>query len=201
MHNNIGIIGVGGIGSWLSFFIHNLLEQKQLNDVRIDLIDDDTVEDKNIRYQFFRDHEIFDPKVEALENYFGDTRIRGLCKKITESREFNGYDVLICCVDNNGLRKMLFEWAEKNPRCYWIDLRSEGRTFYIAHQHPDNTYKHMLATLGKDLETSTSCQRKYELEQGIIQQGNKIVAVIASQYLLNYVRGEKNVRAEFTLTI
>ena len=47
------IVGAGGIGSWLCYFLHNLNNVYQLHDVSITVADGDTVEKKNLRYQKF----------------------------------------------------------------------------------------------------------------------------------------------------
>ena len=47
------IVGAGGIGSWLCYFLHDLQEHDQLNNTWITVADGDTVEKKNLRYQKF----------------------------------------------------------------------------------------------------------------------------------------------------
>lgn len=49
-----------------------------------------------------------------------------------------------------------------------------------------------LTTLNLNDAENGSCQLKSDLERGIIQKGNKIVAMVGIQMLLNYLRGEKN---------
>jgi hypothetical protein len=85
---------------------------------------------------------------------------------------------------------------------YWLDMRSEGQTFFIAESCEDNTPGTMLKTISTDEGgKGTSCQYAHELEKGIIQQGNKIVAAIGSQYLLNRLRGEKTAHSTWTATV
>jgi len=197
----VGIIGVGGIGSWLVYFIHQLILSNQIpNNYEFHLIDFDEVENKNITYQYFKGSDIFEPKVHALAANFGCESFVPRQMKIENEDQLKEYDIIICCVDNNGPRKLMYEHAEKTDK-FWMDLRAEGRTFFVATKHPKNNLQEMLKTIDSNLTKNTSCQRAYEFAQGIVQQGNKIVAVIASQLFLNHIRGERPTKPFISLTI
>lgn len=201
MKHKTAIVGLGGIGSWFLFFIHDLIEHEQITKNHIFyLIDDDEVTDKVIKYQYFRDHEIFELKVQALAEQFGCNQFIPINKRIENDKDLIDYDSIICCVDNHKFRKLFYKHVFKNSK-YWIDMRAEGRTFYIAQTHPKNTLESMLKTIDSTFKTSTSCQRKFELEQGIIQQGNKIVALIGSQIFLNHFRKQDSPKPFLSMTI
>jgi hypothetical protein len=180
------IVGCGGIGSYL---IRNLYEAKladQLHDIGITIVDDDTVDTKNLKYQNFFDDEVFDNKAEALSIRYG---FEAIPKKIKKEADLDDYNIIIAAVDDNDLRKLLYKWGIRNPDKFWIDLRSEGRTIAFLTQSPKHTHQSLLATLNE--EGGNSCQLDFELAANIIQYGNQIVAAIGCQMLLNHLRGEK----------
>ena len=86
---------------------------------------------------------------------------------------------------------MLFNFAHKNPEVYWIDLRSEGRSVAAFCKHKQNTLQTMLETVPEEVEDG-SCQLAFEKSSGVVQNGNKIIAAVGAQYILNYRRGEAN---------
>lgn len=180
------VVGAGGIGSWLAFFINDLIEKEQFNgQAEFTFADDDVVDMKNIKYQNFGMEDIADAKVDSLNIRYG---FNALNKRIEDVEELKKYDVVVSAVDNTIFRKMLFE-NEPQEDYYWIDLRSEGNQVSAYTKGLDKIK--LLDTVPKEV-AGASCQRAYELEQGIIQNGNKIIASIGSQYLLNYFRGEMN---------
>ena len=194
MARNILIVGAGGIGSWLAFNLFKLQEAKQLGNVRkIFLADDDTVEVKNIAYQCFENTDILETKAEALSDRFGDL-FSPMEKRITIQDLYDGcrwgrYDCIVSAVDNTEFRKVLFNYASEYTDAHWIDLRSEGRTIAAYTKHEKNTLETMMATIPTEVKEG-SCQRDFEMSAGIIQNGNKIIAAIGSQFILNWLRGD-----------
>lgn len=76
------------------------------------------------------------------------------------------------------------------PDKYWIDLRSTGKLVAAYCKHSKLTYKDILQTVPEvDLENG-SCQLKFELETGIVQGGNRIIAEIGAQLVLTWYRNE-----------
>lgn len=186
----VAVVGCGGIGSYLVKFLFDLQEKNQLESVEeIDLYDSDTVDFKNLPYQDFEEVDVTDHKAENLAERYS---MVGIVEKVETPEILDKYDIIIAAVDNSKFRKLLYEWAENNPDKYWIDLRSEGRTVAYYTKNKKNTLKSMLGTLAETPEEGTSCQLAFELENNIIQQGNKIIASIGSQLLLNYLRMEFN---------
>lgn len=189
------IAGAGGNSSWFIRFIDDLIVKQQIPDtVEFTIFDEDEVEKKNLLYQAFETGDILKAKSKVLGIRYGMAYKE---KYIVDPKEFDAYDVVVAGVDNKDFRVLLYEYMDKHPEKYWIDMRAEGRvaTFYTAHKK--NTLKYLMGTLPAQNAAPTSCQLKYELESGIIQLGNRIIAMIGAQLLLNYIRGEAN-QAEFT---
>lgn len=184
------IVGCGGIGS---FFIREL-QDLIINDVNgvqnldITIVDGDEIEEKNLKYQNFEIEELGKNKAESLsERYMFNAQT----KFIESKKDLTGFDIIISAVDNGKFRDLLYKFCDKNKDVYFIDLRSEGRTISYFTKHKENTLKYLQSTIDVN-RPSTSCQLKFELENGIIQLGNRIVATIGVQLLLNYLRDNVN---------
>ncbi|KYK22730.1 hypothetical protein AYK24_00450 [Thermoplasmatales archaeon SG8-52-4] len=187
----IAVVGGGGIGSYFCRELYNFEQHGQYGaySIEVTVWDDDTVDTKNLKYQNFQEFDLGDKKSEVLGmKYNFDYEV----DRLTEESQLDAYDIVIAAVDNSQFRKLLYHWAEKNPEKHWIDLRSEGRSVAFFTKHEKNTLDKMLETLAETPEDGTSCQLAHELEKGIIQQGNKIIAAIGSQLFINYLRNEKN---------
>lgn len=185
---NVLVIGAGGIGS---FFIETIMELKNnfvkgLEDVDFTVSDNDEVEEKNILYQNFTDDDILENKAEVLSNRY--ERLVSHNRKIETDDELKSYDIIVIAADNNDVRKLVFQHCYDNNK-YFLDLRSEGRG--ITLMSPKKTLDEMFNTLG-DLEGSTSCQLQHELDDRKIQLGNRIVAQMGAQALLNHLRGDNS---------
>ena len=184
---NLLIVGAGGIGSWLVDQLYELDQHNQLSNLQITVADDDTVDSKNLSYQNYNLEDITDFKVESLAARYG---VEGLPTKIDSSFDFTRFDCIVSAVDNTSFRKLLFTQLESKG-LYWIDLRSEGTSIAVFSKHKKNTAPRMLETIPTKQENQ-SCQRSFELESGIVQNGNKIIAAIGAQFVLNWLRGIHN---------
>ena len=184
------IIGCGGVGSWLIQEVGEAVKQEQIKPtIRFDIADNDIVELKQIAYQNFMLKDIGKNKAVALaERYKEDAFIRPIKERILKREQLDGYDLVICCADNTLVRELLFKYCNENNKDY-IDLRAEGR-YIMAFQK--SNLKTDLATLDLTDRVNGSCQKDEDIEKGWVQKGNKIVAMIGIQMLLNYLRGEKN---------
>jgi len=194
------LVGGGGIGSYFVRGYQELTKVEGFNqfpNLSLTVADDDTVDTDNLPYQNFELADVMDSKVKILEAKYGIVGIEGL---IETEDQFKGFDVIISAVDNTSFRKMLFKYVfkKKNENAYWIDLRSEGRTISAYSKHKKHTLKSMQETLPKKEVKDGSCQLKYEKEAGIFQTGNKTIACLGVQMLLNWTRGDTN-RAEFSM--
>lgn len=181
----VAIVGAGGIGSHLAYNLYELQKFNQLPNVQFTFFDDDIVEDKNLRYQKFDKVDIMDYKAECMFSKYG---FIGVNKRVTDVTTLSQHNCIVSAVDNKQFRVELFKYLETMPDIFWIDLRSEGRSVAYYVKHKDNTYDAMIETLPKEDTGNGSCQLEFELNAGIIQQGNKIIAAIGSQLILNWLR-------------
>ena len=184
------IIGCGGVGSWLVQEIAEAVKQEQIEPTaRFDIADNDIVELKQITYQNFTFKDIGKYKAVALADRYKEYAfIRPVKERILKREQLNGYDLVICCADNTLVRELLFRYCHENNKDF-IDLRAGGR-YIMAFQK--SSLKTDLATLDLADRTNGSCQKDEDTEKGWVQNGNKIVAMVGIQMLLNYLRGEKN---------
>jgi len=143
MKRKILVIGAGGIGS---FFIP-LLDKVELYDISV--ADPDTVETKNLPYQNFNVDDVRENKAKVMYNKHKSV---GNCKPypILTEKQMQGYDLVICCVDNLGVRKTLYNTSVK-----WLDLRAQGRNAALVSYKADPKMYDMLLA-GE--ERSFSCQ-------------------------------------------
>jgi len=188
---NILQIGAGGIGSYLAELLFKLYRDgvQGTENMNLTIIDDDKVEEKNLRYQNFEIKELEEYKARALSNrYF----FNSVNKRVEKDEDIANFNLIVLAVDNGKVRKLVYEYCDKNPTTKYIDLRSEGTAIAFYTSNKSNDLATMLKTIDADAP-STSCQLKFELEQGKIQQGNKIIASIGSQLILNELREEPNI--------
>jgi len=189
MKNKILLIGAGGIGSFLAGQIYRLIIQRQIDPTTTDvtICDPDTVELKNIKYQDFRENEILKDKSQVISRRYGFRQRQG---RIDRGEQLRAFNIILLAVDNNKTREIVYRHCQKNG-AYFIDARAEGRAVAVFTKHPRNSPNKLLETLQGE-GRNTSCQLAFDLEQGRIQNGNLIAAAIASQLLLNLLRGEQN---------
>jgi len=186
------IIGISGIGSWLVSELAKQIEQEQLQfDEVIDIADNDIVELKQLKYQNFKENEIGRNKAEALAERckaFGVDVFKPIPKRIEKENQLKGYDFFILCVDNEQTRKLVIEYCHKHNKEF-IDLRANGRRIFAMSKL---TLEENLKFIDNNDTREYSCQDKDDLEKGWIQLGNKIVATLGIQMLLNYQRNISN---------
>jgi molybdopterin/thiamine biosynthesis adenylyltransferase len=186
------LAGGGGINSWFADQIDKLRAFGQIGEnYYFTVIDPDTVERKNLVYQNFTEEDLLAYKAESLANRY---IMEYENTSILHEKQLDPYDIVISGVDNSKFRRMFFEYMHKHPKKYWVDMRAEGTQIAIYTKHPKNTLPELIATLPNETldASSTSCQRSWELGAGVVQLGNKIVALIGAQFLLNHIRGGSN---------
>lgn len=184
-------IGAGGIMSFAIRELFNLYENDVdgLKDIEVTIFDGDKVEEKNLKYQNFTIDDLGKNKAEALsERYLFPFKK----EMVLNEDQLKDYDVYFIGVDNGKLRELIYNYCDKHKDKRFIDMRSEGRAvaFYTTHQ--SNILDKLMATIEPDAP-ATSCQLKFELDAGIIQVGNRVIANIGIQLLLNELRGDKNI--------
>lgn len=137
------VIGAGGIGS----FLIPLLDKVGLYDITV--ADPDKVETKNLPYQNFTVGDVNLYKVASMRARFSSISVNSRFPILTE-KQMQGYDLVICCVDNLSVRRTLY-----NSKVKWLDLRAQGRNCALVSFKADpKMYDTLLA--GKD--GSFSCQ-------------------------------------------
>tara|TARA_R100001463_G_scaffold30575_3_gene69558 strand:- start:4449 stop:5009 length:561 start_codon:yes stop_codon:yes gene_type:complete len=143
MKRKILIIGAGGIGS----FLIPVLDRVGLYDITV--ADPDVVETKNLPYQNFQATDVGQNKAVVMEHNYKTTN-KGIKYPILTEKQMQGYDLVICCVDNLSVRRTLYNTSIK-----WLDLRAQGRNAaLVSHNADPKMYDMLLA--GE--EGSFSCQ-------------------------------------------
>jgi hypothetical protein len=136
------VIGAGGIGS----FLIPLLDKVGL--YHITVADPDKVETKNLPYQNFQVTDVGNNKALVMKDHYS-LQEASVYPVLTE-KQMQGYDLVICCVDNLSVRRTLY-----NSKVKWLDLRAQGRNCALVSFKADpKMYDTLLA--GKD--GSFSCQ-------------------------------------------
>lgn len=191
---NILQIGCGGIGSYLISEIAECIEQEQINifSNKIAVADSDIVELEQIRYQNFKDSEVGKNKAKALANrhkLFGERLFKAITQRIERKCQLKNYDLIILCVDNEKTREIVIRYCHEHNKEF-IDLRTTGRRIFAMPKEKRLQDNLKFVDIG-DLKEYT-CQDIADLEKGWIQKGNKIVAQIGNQMLLNLLRGHSN---------
>jgi len=171
------ILGAGGIGSYLiEELYHTQKYDKVLWDVDVTIADGDIVEVKQRHYQNFSLEDVGKNKAEVLGERY---KFEFIPKRLDK---FDGFDLIILCVDNDPTRIQVIKSGLD-----FIDLRSTGRKYSGIPRMEDNMKYVDETDMGE-----YSCQEKEDIRLGKIQKGNKIIAMIGIQMLLNNLRGDGN---------
>lgn len=185
------ILGAGGIGSFFVEELCNCIEQEQISPhTDIFVADDDIVELNQLKYQNFELDDIGKNKAQALTKRYKFYGVQPIPKRITRVMDLKPYDFIVSCVDNEKARMMVINHCFIHHKEF-LDLRSQGRrvsAFPKLSRREDN-----LAFIDQADIGSYSCQDKETLKKGLIDKGNKIVALIGVQMLLNYTRNKNNI--------
>ena len=171
------IIGTGGIGSFLIQF----LDKVELYNITV--ADPDSVEKKNITYQNFDINDVGELKVQAIANKYKSVMVGSKYPILTE-KQMEGYDLVICCVDNLSVRRTLYNTSLK-----WLDLRAQGRNAaLVSHNADPKMYDMLLA--GE--EGSFSCQGdSWDGTNNGVQFMQIAIAGIGAQWIQRYFNNEQ----------
>ena len=151
------VIGVGGIGSFLTPLLH------RTGLYNVCMFDPDTVDLKNISYQNFKHGDIGLNKTIAMRtntvcmNHMTDIGLtNGNAYPVLTKKQLSGYDLVVCCADNLSVRKLLYSQGF-NDECEtpWLDLRAQGRNGALVSYLTDKMFSETFLT-GPD--GSFSCQ-------------------------------------------
>lgn len=178
---NVGVIGAGGIGSYLAEHLDRLIELGQIKKMNFTFFDDDVVEIKNMLYQNFSEGDIDSFKSEALSLKYFNLNFKNKRLKEEDLLEF---DLVVLCADNNIIRRAAYHaFCEKDIE--FIDSRANGRSIGIFSSDTENYLK----TIDNSSE-SMSCQNPFQIANKEIEYGNVVIAAYLAQCILNYDRKE-----------
>jgi molybdopterin/thiamine biosynthesis adenylyltransferase len=167
------IIGAGGIGSYLIQYLYKTGLYK------IDVYDPDKVEKKNITYQNFDRDDIGLHKVVVMQKNYA---VKAEPYPILTESQLGGYQLVICCADNLGIRKTLYRSKVK-----WLDLRAQGRNCaMISYKMDKNKFDTVLA--GPD--GSFSCQGEWNGKAKNIHMMNIVAAGMGAQWIQRWFNKE-----------
>jgi len=179
----IAIIGLNGIGSYFVRGLSELVKKdisglERINVMGIDLFDPDIIEEKNLAYTIYDIEHLGRSKAEVLSEMTG---YKARIEKIENPGQLEDYDLIILAVDNNEVRQIVFKTGKPI-----LDLRAKGKGImaYMT-QAEDNEY----LALTKETGQKGSCQYNKDITDKTIQLGNRIIAEIGLQYLVDYLRG------------
>ena len=168
------IIGAGGIGSYL---IQYLYKTGQYN---ITVYDPDKVEKKNITYQNFTKDDIDLHKVVVMKR---DYAIKAEPYLVLTESQLQGYQLVICCADNLGIRKTLYRSKVK-----WLDLRAQGRNCAMISYKMD---KNKFDTVLTGPDGSFSCQGEWNGKAKNIHMMNIVAAGMGAQWIQRWFNKEE----------
>ena len=170
------IIGAGGIGS----FLIPLLDKVGMYDISV--ADPDKVETKNLTYQNFTKEDVGENKASVMGNRYRSIK-GGSQYPILTAKQMQGYDLVVSCVDNLGLRKTMYNTSLK-----WLDLRAQGRNAaLVSHKADPKMYDMLLA--GKD--GSFSCQGdSWDGSNSGVHFMQTAIAGIGAQWIQRWFNGE-----------
>ena len=186
------IIGVGGIGSYLTPLLH----KTGLYDIHIS--DPDTVEVKNLSYQNFNTSHIGAKKVRALLDYDAIGSRKEF--PILTQDQLKGFDLIVCCADNLDVRRLVYRQGfQDDCTNKWLDLRAQGRNAaLISYKVNENLVDDLLA----GAEGSFSCQGGDW--DGSPEQVNCMqiaIAGVASQWIQRWFIDNENVADKMVLNV
>ena len=171
------IIGTGGIGSFLTQFLD------KVGMYNITVADPDIVEAKNLTYQNFSRGHVGQNKASVMMDSYESVEHFSKYPVLTE-KQMQGYDLVICCVDNLGVRRTLYNTSIK-----WLDLRAQGRNAaLVSHKADPKMYDMLLA--GDD--RSYSCQGdSWDGTNKNVHFMQVAIAGIGAQWIQRYFNDEQ----------
>lgn len=111
--NDINIIGAGGVGSWVIPALARLTKHAVLH-----VWDGDTLEQKNLDRQLFKEDHIGENKARAIGMLYPDSLINPCDEYFHEGSEIADDCLILCCADNHAARRAaLFKADETTSTC------------------------------------------------------------------------------------
>lgn len=198
----IAIIGCGGINSWSTKFLQEVLEIFDQRDASyVKLFDEDIVEEKNLlrKNQNFEIYNLMEPKAEVLAKRYGfDSEVEYITSANLSKLDI--FDYIIIGVDNHKTRQLLYQYAlSKNKNV--LDLRAQcTRMSYFVLDHSKNIeyYNKKFFSNPDVMERKGGCQLKVDVANDHIENGNKIIAMLGIYgVFLKMLRNEELATKEY----
>ena len=177
MNRKILIIGTGGIGSFLTQYLD------KVGLYNITVADPDIVETKNLTYQNFKKGHVGQNKASVMMHEYSSVNHYSKFPILT-GKQMEGFDLVICCVDNLSVRRTLYNTSIK-----WLDLRAQGRNAaLVSHKADPKMYDMLLA--GKD--GSFSCQGdSWDGTNKAVHFMQVAIAGMGAQWIQRYMNEEE----------
>jgi hypothetical protein len=180
----IAIIGLNGIGSYFVRGLSELIKKDvsgldRINPMAVDLFDFDTIEEKNFSYTIYDIEHLGRNKAEVLAEMTG---YKARAEKIEKAEQLADYDLVILAVDNNEVRNLVYQAGNK-----FLDLRAKGKAVMVYLTQKDDTE---YLNLTQDTGEKGGCQYDRDIEEKTIELGNRVVAELGLQFLVDYCRGK-----------
>lgn len=175
----IMVIGAGGIGSFLIPLLNRVKEYE------ITVWDNDIVEEKNLSYQDFNAEDVGKYKTDVMAKRY-DT-VTSQPYRVLTKKQMEGYDLVVCCVDNLELRRMLYLLDIEEIK--WLDLRAQARNGLLIsfQENPDNF---SILTNGPD--GNFSCQGdEWDRSNKGVHFTHVAIAGLGAQWVQRYFAGDK----------
>ena len=171
------VIGAGGIGS----FLIPLLDRVGMYNITV--ADPDKVETKNLLYQNFLPLHVGANKSECMLGMHDNVE-KNIPFPILTEKQMEGYDLVVSCVDNLGVRRTLYNTSFK-----WLDLRAQGRNAaLVSHKADPALYNTLLA----GPEGSFSCQAgDWDGSGANVNLMNAMIAGAGAQWIQKYFNDEE----------
>ena len=176
------IIGVGGIGSFLTQFLCRL----KIYDITV--ADSDTVDKKNLLCQNYHSHYLGQNKSKELWKAYPE--IKPVSYDILVDKQLKGYDLVICCADNLDVRRLVYRQGYgSHSKVKWLDLRAQGRNGLLTSYLQDPSLSEVFLD---GPEGSFSCQAEdWDGKSSSINMMHIVVAAMGSQWVQKHFNKEE----------
>ena len=183
MKPNIYVLGVGGVGSWITPSLCLLTSPQQ-----IILVDADILEEKNLDRQLFKPEDLGRSKAEALSERYGCNHINAWFSE--GLMEFNEDDWLIVCVDNHMARKAALSVCDRYGTLAIFSANEQWSSEAYYYQRdwmdtpldPRKYYPDILTDRSNDPRSRTiGCTGEAQKETPQLVTANSLAASLAGQ--------------------
>lgn len=199
----IGVIGAGGIDSWLIKNLRNVIDLFDKNEVVfVKIFDKDEVEEKNLlrSNQNFKIEDLMLPKAETLAKRYEFMFSNIFITEENIEEELANFDDIIMGVDNHKTRQYIYKFCLEHKK-YLLDLRAQGTlfSFYLLDHTKDmEYYNKKFFSNPAVMKRKGSCQLQHDVENDHIENANKIIAYLGVYGIyLKHLRGEQVSTNEF----